>query len=147
MPTLTPSSTRSATPLHLIIERSASLDRLLLISHGLALLAVWGTPVDAPARLILTTVVLLSLWRARSHPLDASGLTLTPEGLWEIIPARGEDALIARLETSTVVTPWIVLLHLSTESTRFALPLCRDALDPESFRRLRVYLRQTPLTR
>jgi len=51
------------------------------------------------------------------------------------------QAIPGRLEADTLVTPWIVILNLKLPSRRLALPIFRDAVDPESFRQLRVYLK------
>lgn len=136
MPT---SSRSSAAPLQLILEPSRTLQTGLAATHGLALIAALGNPLTGALKLLLGAAILVSLalhWRRMGF---IRGLTLKPEEDWEIIfPNR---ILIAQLGPGTVITTWLVILHLTTPQRHYAIPICRDAVDPESFRRLRVYLR------
>lgn len=136
---MSPSSGKSAASLHLIVERSTALATLLVAAHSLALMAALANPLDIKLKLLLIGAVLLSF----SHHLRMSnriyGLTLTSGGDWEVL-VDGQ-AILGQLEPGTIVTPWIVILHLRLPSHRLALPVCRDATDPESFRQLRVHLR------
>lgn len=139
MPGSPPLSNRSATPLHLILERSRWLERAVVATHLLALGAALANPLAGWGKALLAAAILASgiaTWRRLDR---VRGLTLAADGDWEVVL---HDAVRnARLATSTVVTPWIVILHLSSEGRILAIPICRDAVDPESFRRLRVYLR------
>ena len=135
-----PSSSReSAAPLHLILERSRTLLTFIVVTHGIALLTALVTPVPVWLRSALVIAVLISLrWTLRNSQ-RVQGLTLTAGGDWEIL-YRGHSRL-ARPAPGTVVTPWLVLLNLREEGHKIGIPICRDGVDPESFRRLRVQLR------
>jgi hypothetical protein len=133
------SSSASAAPLHLILERSRALLTFIQVTHGLALLTALATPVPWWLRLGLAIAVLISLRWALHNSQRVQGLTLTAGGDWEIL-YRGHSRQ-ARPAPGSVVTPWIVLLNLSEEGRRIDIPICRDGVDPESFRRLRVQLR------
>lgn len=113
---------------------------LLRLTHGLAILACLMTPLPLSAQAFGAVGILFSLHRQGRQPARVRGLTLTAEAEWEIVlPGR---TLMAQLEPGTVVTPWLVILHLrSTDRCRLAVPIWRDAVDPESFRRLRVHLK------
>ena len=129
-------------PLRLVLEPSRSLALFVYLVHGLAGLAALANSLPMWARLGLFAAVGYSAYRgirAQRNP-DISELNLDSAGGWRVIGRRGEMA--ARVAGSTVVTRWIVLLHLETEEAgKIALPICRDSTDPESFRRLRVALR------
>lgn len=133
------SSRSSAAPLHLILEYSPTLQTGLRAIHGLALIAALANPLPWMIKLLLGIVIIVSLGLHRRGLRKIRGLTLTPEHDWEIHFTN--RTVLAQLAPSTVVTTWLVILHLTTSQQRIAIPICRDALDPESFRRLRVYLR------
>ena len=135
-----PSSSReSVAPLHLILERSRTLLTFIVVTHGMALLTALVTPVPIWLRCGLAIAVLLSLRWSLRNGQRVQGLTLTAGGDWEIL-YRGHSRL-ARPGPGTVVTPWLVLLNLKEEGRKIGIPICRDGVDPESFRRLRVQLR------
>lgn len=139
MPGSPPLSNRSAPPLHLILERSHWLERAVIAVHLLAIVAALANPLPGWSQALFAAVIIINgvaTWRRLDR---VRGLTLATDGDWEVVFRDG--VRFARLASSTVVTPWIVILHLSTEGGALAIPICRDAVDPESFRRLRVYLR------
>jgi hypothetical protein len=132
------SSSKSVAPLHLILEHSRWLETLVISAHGLALVAALANPLSGWIKLGLVFAIAISLplsWRQLTR---ARGITLNSEGDWEVILPSG--SLLAHLGPGTLVTPWIVILGLRTERQHLSIPICRDAVDPESFRRLRVYL-------
>jgi hypothetical protein len=100
--------------------------------------AALANPLSGWIKLGLVFAIAISLplsWRQLTR---ARGITLNSEGDWEVILPSG--SLLAHLGPGTLVTPWIVILGLRTERQHLSIPICRDAVDPESFRRLRVYL-------
>jgi len=132
------SSSKSVTPLHLILERSRWLETLVISAHGLALVAALANPLSGWIKLGLLFAITISVplsWRTMTR---ARGSTLNSEGDWEVIFPSG--SLLAHLGPGTLVTPWIVILGLRAERQHLSIPICRDAVDPESFRRLRVHL-------
>ena len=135
MPT---SSSKSVVPLHLILERSRWLEALVILAHGLAAVAALANPLDFGIKLSLLAVIAISLALSWRQLTRVRGITLNSEGDWEVILPSG--SLLAHLGSGTLVTPWIVILGLRAERQHLCLPICRDAVDPESFRRLRVYL-------
>jgi toxin CptA len=136
------SSEKFVAPLHLILEPSRLLNRGIAAIHGLAGVAALANPLPLWARLGLLVAVTLSFsLTRRDYVLEpkVQGLTLHSDASWEVI--RRSGAVSAVLADSTVVTRWIVILHLQAETGKIAVPVCRDSVDPESFRRLRVDLR------
>jgi hypothetical protein len=136
------SSAKSAAPLHLVLERSRILYGAMVVLHGLAGIAALANPWPLWSQAGLLSAVGLSLYLTlRDHVFDPAvrGLFLNPDGHWEVLRRNGP--VTATLAGSTVAVSWIVILHLVTETGIVAIPIVRDSVDPESFRRLRVYLR------
>lgn len=128
-------------PLHLVLEPSRRLALFIASIHGLAGLAALANPLPVWVRLGLLGAVgaSLALSLHRHQHLEVRGLVLDSEDGCQVI--RRSGAVPATLMESTVVTRWIVLLHLKTQTGKLAIPVCRDSTEPESFRRLRVALR------
>ncbi len=138
------SSALSAAPLHLIIEQSRALTWVLIRVHGLAGIAALMNSLPLGIKVTLLGAVGLSLYLTLcNHVLDpaVSGLLLNRDGGWEV--TRRSGPVMATLADSTVATPWIVILHLVSDSQKIPVLVPRDSVDPESFRRLRVHLRVT----
>jgi toxin CptA len=142
MANLPDSSEKFVAPLHLILEPSRGLSRGIAAIHALAGVAAVANPLPLWARLGLLAAVAFSFYLTRrDYVLEpkVQGLTRHADASWEII--RRSGAVPAELADSTVVTRWLVILHLRTETGEIAVPICRDSVDPEAFRRLRVDLR------
>lgn len=111
--------------------------------HGLACIAAYANPLPISVKLVLFLIVFLHFyWTFYCYSVapEYQGITLDiEEGTWEVVGPSG--IVSATLQTSTVVTQWFVSLHLKAEGKRLAILIFRDATDPDSFRRLRVYLR------
>jgi len=130
---------KSALCPYLAPKPSRALAVFLWAAHALSLLAAWLNPLPVGLRLILSVCVLFSLWAAlRRSRGGITGLRLQPDGSW--ILHEGDAEVEASLLGRSLSTPWFVLLHFRTETRRPALLVCRDSLDPDAFRRLRVVL-------
>jgi len=114
------------------------MEAAVLAMHGLAIVAALANPLEVWVKLVLLVAIALSGPLSWHQLHRVRGITLNSEGDWEVILPSG--SLLAQPGPGTLVTPWIVILGLSTERRHLTLPICRDAVDPESFRRLRVYL-------
>jgi len=120
----------------------------VIVAHAAALAAaVAGLP--APAALIVAAGLLASaiehVRRALQHsPLAVAGLEFDAGG-GVAIAGPATDWSPARLTDAAVPTPWLAVVRLrdalGRRRTALVLP---DALAPESFRRLRVWLRWRP---
>jgi hypothetical protein len=138
MPNLPTPSGQSAAPLHLVLEPSPRLRAALAAVHGLAALAALLNPLPLWLRLGLVAAVAASLRRNLRAPA-VRGLSLLPDGHWEIVGKKG--VLTAAPGPATLTTPWLAILDLRSATGRHAVLVPRDSVDPESFRRLRVHLR------
>jgi len=128
--------------LHLVLGESRLQYRFVLVCHVLALGAVWIStlPVWAAlaASLGLGIGVMLARRRAARPPLAQ---LLYRDGGWILV---GPCQLVWRgeLQSSTWLSRWLTLLHFRLEDGRFlAVPVWRDSLDGDGYRRLQVVLR------
>lgn len=121
--------------------RCSKLERLWLgAGHSLAALAVGLSAVPMWTKLLLGAMLLASaytLWRRAGQPkycaIDYDGER------WRLI---GTDTQHAELLASTWRTRWLTLLHFRLEDGRFvAVPVWRDSLSQDDWRRLQVVLR------
>lgn len=116
---------------------------MLYAAHALAVLAAlvsslpwWGKSLLAGA---IFGHLRYSSWRHLQEPA-CSGLLYEADRGWRLGLNSGAW-LAVQVLSSSVVTPWFVVLHLQTGAGRRAWLIVRDSLPSEDFRRLRVYLR------
>ncbi|GAB4353270.1 MAG: hypothetical protein Kow0060_03600 [Methylohalobius crimeensis] len=113
----------------------------LSVGHGLALMTVWLSALPMPAPLLLSAVLFVSIgfgWRKGRRPplrqLHYDGET------WTLV-SPGHQVREGRLLGSTWCSRWLTLLHFRLSGGRFrAVPVWRDSLTDEDYRRLQVVL-------
>ena len=142
------SSPRYATPLILEPRPSRGLLSLMLFAHGGAIAVVLAiSEWSWLLRLFLVMAVLAGLWFTlgglswRRSSTCIRRLIWQAENQWRLELCNGE-VLAARLQPSSFMYPWLVVLNLRVEGRRLprSLVLARDSLDAATFRRLRVRL-------
>lgn len=114
----------------------------VLACHGLGLASLWLSvlPVwlSVSATLGLGASVILS-WRYASCPRLAQ--ILYREQNWTLV-GPSQQVWKGSLLPSTRVGRWLTLLHFRLDNGRFlAVPVWRDSLDAEDYRRMQVVLR------
>ncbi|WP_127477184.1 protein YgfX [Sulfurivermis fontis] len=135
------SSHASVTPLYLESQPSHRLLRLLLWSH----LASAGLLIGLALHFLWPALLLPPLWFShqyyRRRTLQPVRLARESDGGW--LWHRGDDTVVpVRILPETLLTPWLVVLHLREEGgRRHAAVLLGDSLPPGQFRALRVALR------
>lgn len=135
------SSRASVTPLYLEPQPSRRLLRVLLWSH----LASAGLLIGLALHFFWPALLLPLLWFShhfsRRRVLQPVRLARESDGGW--LWHRDDDTVApVRLLPETLLTPWLVVLHLREESgRRHAAVLLGDSLPPDQFRALRVALR------
>lgn len=144
------SANRSAAVLHIEIGSSRFLSAVLVLLHLGALALLY--PIDPPWWLGVSLAVLLGASLYRSVTLHAwrnaasavTALRWSDDAGLELSNADG--ALRAAIVRSRFVHRWLVLLSTKSTGDRWgrSLAIAADALDPESFRRLRVALLAPP---
>ena len=119
----------------------------LLLAHSAALLAIYAIPLPGWAKIALTLLLLANLlfYLRRDAQLSApsSVITLTLDGDDLMLTARNGKCWVARLLSTSMVTPVLTVLNSSSPGAIFARPIIifPDSLDAESFRQLRVWLK------
>ena len=143
MPPLPNSSPSCADSLHLVLEPSRLLNHSLAALHALAALCAAANPLPWWARLPLLFAVALSFRQARRDWLiDPIFRAVTLDVGGQALVLRRSGAVKAMLEGGSVVTAFVVILHVRTGPGRvLAVPIFRDSVEAEAFRCLRVGLR------
>ena len=130
-------------PIIVGLRRSRFIDGILLALFVLGGLTISVYPVEAYWRLLLF-VVLCALgahaWRGLSSGILK--LRLERDGSVQALCCVSGDWLRVSPLPENLVHPWLTVLRLRTEGgRRFTLPLTVDSMNPQDFRRLRVFLR------
>ncbi|TAJ93788.1 MAG: hypothetical protein EPO31_06300 [Gammaproteobacteria bacterium] len=119
----------------------------LLLLHFFALLAVWYSHLHLAFSLPGSLVVLGSLawrfrqWRDSAQYPPAQRFILDSENRWWLRKQEAGDRRLGLLPGSFVHPGMIILRFVDDTKARHTLILCRDNLDADALRRLRVRLR------
>lgn len=122
---------------------SKAMETASLLMHGLALLALWGSALDWPFALAFSALLMEhAVWRRRRAEGDVHLLQWSADGRWRLERADG-DVIEAELDIqrSRSLPWWITLAFRLKDGRRLDVPLPKDSLELETFRRLRVRLR------
>lgn len=128
------------------IRRSKILIRVLVFIYGGAEIAVLLSPFHIMIKLLLlgfcSGAFLYQYWRNVLFGGERSIIFFTYDdsGKWLLCNKR-RHIITASLQRSSVVLPYLTVLHFKVEQARFlALLIFCDAMSKESFRQLRVSL-------
>lgn len=130
-------------PLTLTLRRSRQLDILLLTMHASALAGAGLAALPLWLRVLLAAAITASAWHQMwrlSGPRRICRLTLRADGLLDLERSSGLGGEAAVLAQSTVMS-WLTVLLLRRDGRREALAILADALGPDDFRALRLWLR------
>ncbi|MDD2776558.1 MAG: hypothetical protein PHU06_11430 [Gallionella sp.] len=130
--------------MHFALQPSRIAKRVLLTSHILSLIVLWLSHGRLSIHLLLSLLILLSLFHHRAillyHP--STRFTLEENQAITLITPSGEsqNGIVA---TGTTISPCFVLLRIKTEAQRqqINLPIFYDALATDVFRQLRIRLK------
>lgn len=130
-------------PLTLSLQSSRQLVVLVAATHVLAAAAVLLLPPSWWLKLFLLVTILVSAWRSLvrlAGQRRICSLTLEADGRLAFERVDG-SAGQARMHPQTTVTAFLCVLLLRVQGRVEALLLLPDALSPEDFRQLRLWLR------
>lgn len=129
----------------------------LILTHGVAIAAIWWSALPIHYHVALKLMVLISLWLSLrqtgwlNSPGYAKTLRVQPAGELDSgdrVEIRLRDGAVHKGEIveGSVVLPWLVTMGVRLEGrtrwrARTTLVLLTDSADAESLRRLRVRLR------
>lgn len=129
-------------PIVIGLRRSRFLDGVLLIAALVGLTAVLLVPWHLVTCSLLGAAIVLVAFlvrqaltpRIRTLRIDHDGsLSCQASGESEFIPVR--------LLPGATAHPWLTVLRLAYEQGAYLLAIAPDAVAPDEFRRLRVWLR------
>ena len=131
---------------HLDLQPSVWLPRVIVAVHFLVLVTVWfAYPPSAPRNLLLSAVVLHGLGLVvrllRVSPRrTVARLELDARGSWRVVFRDGRS-VDASLRRAALVSPLATTLSLlCADGARCEVLLLPDTVDADAFRRLRVRL-------
>lgn len=124
----------------LIVEPAPSrIHSLATCAVGLlACAGIWTAGIPLPAKLGL--IMGLAGYAALLRSRRGFGVRFDGTDAWRLISSGGET-FAAKLMASSFASSLCVVLHFSTEGGWVAVPVFRDSVDAETYRRLRVHLR------
>lgn len=114
----------------------------LLLVHGLAMLAMFLLPLSFLMRATLLLILAANLWFALKHRSAAGSVAgLRIESDRVVLLHAGGGEMSGQLLPDSLVTPYLAVLQIRTESNHRRVLIMPDTLDAQSFRRLRILLR------
>lgn len=129
------------TALNIKPKPSRWLALFLVALHLLACAAVFSADVAGlQYRLALLVPVMASLILAL-HRMKTDEMACLPDGRLQVL--REKDWLQAELLPETMVWPWLIVLayRIEGEPKRVSVVIMPDSLEPELFRRFKVWLK------
>ncbi|MCD2450805.1 hypothetical protein GO003_010420 [Methylicorpusculum oleiharenae] len=132
--------------LHLQINSSHWQLRFIRLVHLLALSAVLlaSLSIWIKAMLILCLVVSGFIYSQRTaNPKNKMAVRFSDANGWQIDAGNGFEAI--QIRPSTVITPWLIVLHYTVVSRKLYVPIFCDALKTADFRKLLVQLKVSGL--
>lgn len=121
---------------------SRLLAMLLLLAHGLAMVSVVVLPLPVLMRTLLLLLLTANLWivyKSRVSGASVSGLRIESDRV--VLLDAGGGEMSGKLLPDSLVTPYLAVLQIRTESKHRRVLIMPDNLDAHSFRRLRILLR------
>lgn len=124
------------------VQASALQRRFLTIVHLVALMALWVSAIEPFYKALLVLVIIISGWcygrrYGRSH--GAVAIRYTDAFGWEL--SDNNDCQPIRILKSTVVMPWVIVLHYRVKNQTRHWAIFSDALSREGFIQLTVQLK------
>lgn len=131
-----------------ILQSSRLTRYFLILVHALSFIVLFSLPLAPGWKYGLSVLCLLNLVDSWRQYVCLKGrkaviqLSQRHAHFWQLETAEGERFL-ARLAGESICTPWLVVLNFRQPKQWFATSVVipRDAMDADSFRRLRVRLR------
>lgn len=130
-----------------ILQTSQLMKYFLLIIHLVSVSVLLILPLELGLKYVLSALCLLNLFETWRRYVGFRGQVITKmwlrdSNIWQLETARGER-FVAKLSGESICTPFLVILNFrrSKHWLKTSVVIPKDALDEDSFRRLRVRLR------
>ncbi len=114
-----------------------------LVLHALAILSVMLNSLAWIYKVILIALLLMSLWDCLKQDIGRKDFSVRFNPLlgWEIARS-GNDFCAATLLKSTVITPYLIILHFKMlDNRKHAALIVKDAMTKNEYRQLLVKLK------
>ncbi|MEW6727767.1 MAG: protein YgfX [Pseudomonadota bacterium] len=123
-------------------RRSPMLVTTILLIHGLGVLALWLSALPGPAAFGLSLALAASAVLTLRGMLPVRELQWGDGATWRLILANGQvRRALLDVQACRSLPWWVSLAFRLEDGGRLHVPLPRDALSADDFRRLRVRLR------
>lgn len=128
------------------VEQSLSLLVFLVLLHAISAVVVFMMALGVWFKMALWSFLIISslvYWRRYQGCDYCFTLKYSENLFWQLI-ANEQKPLDLTVLKSTVVTPFLVVLHVKIASEQGYFMIFQDAVDDDSFRKLRVFLKIKP---
>ncbi len=133
---------KSELPLVIEVKQSRYLLIFIVTVHGLALLSVFFLAISLWIKISMLCLIMICLLSYR-HTYQQKKFCYifrhTKEFGWELSDGSGFSAI--RILNSSVITLFIIILHIEYNSKKISILICKDAVTTEIYRRLLVTLK------
>lgn len=131
-------------PLWFDVQQSTGLLSFIIVVHGIVIFSCLTLPLTVVLRVLLVVVpissLLFYLHRYRSGFYRVS-LKYSKECAWELL--EGDHYSSMRILKSSVLTSFIIILHMLIDNKRRSVLVCCDAVSRDDYRQLLVALKIT----
>jgi len=139
-------SKKSELALFVKVRQSQSLLIFLVLLHSVSALSVFMIAAVLWFKVALWFCIIGSgyfYWCRYQNQSYCFAIKYSPEFLWQLI-GNDEKPLNFKILKSTVMTSFLIVLHVKTDNTYRYFLVLADSTDDESFRKLHVLLKINP---
>lgn len=140
-------SAKSEAPLWIEVKQSRYLLILIILTHSLAILSVLMLSLFFGLKLLFISLIFGSLYFQLYRYKQEFYLFIlkhSAEFSWQLLDKA--DFVEAQILGSSVISEWLIILHVQIDKKRRSLLVFQDAVPAEIYRQLRVTLKITSLT-
>jgi len=140
-------SVKSEVPIWVEVKQSRYLLILIILTHSLAILSVLMPPLFFGLKLLLIPLIFGSLYfqlYRYKQEFYLFVLKHTTQFSWQLLDKA--DFVEVQILGSSVISEWLIILHVQIDKKRRSLLVFQDAVPAEIYRQLRVSLKITSLT-
>ncbi len=116
--------------------------RLIGGVHLLALFACWFNGLDLLWQMLLSILLLTSFVMHLAHERRCTPVSIcyTDKNEWYVLEKDMKRTKVV-ISPNTVVTRWLIIVYVVAQKKHWVVPVFRDAVTADIFRRLQVALR------
>ena len=140
-------SAKSEVPIWVEVKQSRYLLILIILTHSLAILSVLMLSLFFGLKLLFISLIFGSLYfqlYRYKQEFYLFVLKHTTQFSWQLLDKA--DFVEVQILGSSVISEWLIILHVQIDKKRRSLLVFQDAVPAEIYRQLRVSLKITSLT-